>query len=451
MASLEVDDIAIADPQNMAVNATQIGGSGDVEFLVSFAAQTSIGDYSVQVRPELADIAGNAMDQDLDGIHGEAVDDGYLFTVRAIDVDHLISQSMTITEVDSSYDNQDIYISTAEVIIEGSHQFEKLRLGEGASVSPADQSTLTLNITTDLIIDAGSVIDADGSGHASLNGSGAGTTAQNAGGAGHAGNGGNALLSGGSVYGSFSSPSELGSGGGNGWYTSQMNVPGGSGGGVVRITVGGEMTLEGSITANGTDGGRGNVYLAYWSGGGGSGGSIWLDVDTLTGSGVISANGGNGGWGNRAGGGGGGRIAVYHRVNSFTGELDARGGIGVQYGGAGSIYLKSGTDSWGHLHLDNAGGLGATTPIPDGITLDSINLENGARLEVPAFSTLNLAPSELRVQNGGELVVYGQISPALTNVTISVSICRLMEPPVCGLMEPLFCADFQARTGLLFS
>ena len=32
-----------------------------------------------------------------------------------------------------------------------------------------------------------------------------------------------------------------------------------------------------------------------------------------------------------------------------------------------------------------------------------------------------------------------------------LSICTLMEPPICGLMEPLFCADYQARTGVLFS
>jgi hypothetical protein len=32
-----------------------------------------------------------------------------------------------------------------------------------------------------------------------------------------------------------------------------------------------------------------------------------------------------------------------------------------------------------------------------------------------------------------------------------MSFFAVMKPPVFGVMEPLFCADFQARTDVLFS
>ena len=53
----------------------------------------------------------------------------------------------------------------------------------------------------------------------------------------------------------------------------------------------------------------------------------------------------------------------------------------------------------------------------------------------------------MRLGKAAELVEQ-KISETLTYY---VSICTLMEPPVCGLIEPLLCADYQARTGVLFS
>ena len=94
---------------------------------------------------------------------------------------------------------------------------------------------------------------------------------------------------------------------------------GGAGGGAIGLTVTGTLQVDGRISASGLAGsGR--------STGGGSGGSIYLRVGTLTGSGVISANGGAGNsWG---GGGGGGRIAVVYGANRFSGLMSAYGGGG---------------------------------------------------------------------------------------------------------------------------
>ncbi len=103
--------------------------------------------------------------------------------------------------------------------------------------------------------------------------------------------------------------------------------------------------------------------------GGGSGGSVWLTVGTLAGAGTISANGGMGNgfglWG--GGGGGGGRIAIQYGVNLFFGTTSARGGSGSAWGGAGTIYTKANSQSWGQVLVDNGGQAGTNTtlgPLP---------------------------------------------------------------------------------------
>ena len=70
--------------------------------------------------------------------------------------------------------------------------------------------------------------------------------------------------------------------------------------------------------SNNTIGGTGESLDA----GGGSGGSIWVEVETLNGDGLIDVEGGAGA--NDGGGGGaGGRVAIYYTINHYTGR---RGG-----------------------------------------------------------------------------------------------------------------------------
>ena len=57
------------------------------------------------------------------------------------------------------------------------------------------------------------------------------------------------------------------------------------GGGAIKLVVSGTLTLDGTIAADG-------ATVAHASYGGGSGGSVWLDVGTLTGAGAIRADGG---------------------------------------------------------------------------------------------------------------------------------------------------------------
>jgi hypothetical protein len=164
------------------------------------------------------------------------------------------------------------------------------------------------------------------------------------------------LYSSGSAFG----PTDLGNAGG-----ATAESCGGDGGGALRIYVNYNMSLEGSIEANGNNGGNCVKYQNYydsngnynsnsilrslsrnsWSStninnvgarsGGGAGGSIWMTVGgSISGTGQIQANGGDGGIFNYinfvsasttevisvgGGAGSGGRVAVYSdTLNGFN-------------------------------------------------------------------------------------------------------------------------------------
>lgn len=186
----------------------------------------------------------------------------------------------------------------------------------------------TVTATDIMIADSGSM-NADGQGFRGSNGPG---LTLNPAGAGYGGAGGNNSggATGGSTYGNASAPSALGSGGGT---VSSLFFHGGVGGGAMKLTVTGTVTVNGVLSANGTDG----IYGGGADGGGGSGGSLWIDSGTLTGSGTISVSGGNGNRATIAGGGGGGRIDVSGTTNNFAGTVTSNGGTGFQNGGVGTI------------------------------------------------------------------------------------------------------------------
>lgn len=119
-----------------------------------------------------------------------------------------------------------------------------------------------------------------------------------------------------------------------------------SGGGVIRLVANISMTIDGSVTAEGQESNSSNS-------GGGSGGSIWLTSQTLTGNGIVSASGGSG---NANGGGGaGGRITVDFTNNSFAGKLQAFGGKSTKYssGGAGTVVLHNHREKTKTLLVNN--------------------------------------------------------------------------------------------------
>ncbi len=256
----------------------------------------------------------------------------------------------------------DLSIQNGAVISLRSSTLNSLLVGSNAFVS---FGSTVLTITSNAIIDLGGAVGADGAGFAAGQGPGYGRGAyyvtyyvNGAGGGGYGGCGGSSIVPlafGGQSYGSPSNPVEKGSGGG--YYATQPKDNSGSGGGAIHIAVGGLLVCNGRISANGNAG-------SVNSGGGGSGGSIWLTVGALAGGGVISANGGAGdGFGlYSGGGGGGGRVMIEHGANFFFGSIAAYGGPGYTYGGAGTIYTKSKTQGGGLLTIDNGGNAGTNTP-----------------------------------------------------------------------------------------
>ena len=207
-----------------------------------------------------------------------------------------------------------------------------LNLAAGSTLTmPTPQSGLVIAVQNNASL-AGKLI-VDNLGYAQSNGPGTGTNLNNNGsGGGYGGAGGNAAsgAAGGSAYGSAAQPTAFGSGGGSGVNT----VTGGAeGGGAIRLSVGGTLTVNGNVSANGDYGWQDNS-------GGGAGGSLWISATTLAGLGTLSAAGGNGDFWN-GGGGGGGRIAIYAPTNLFTGTTNISGGLGAANGQPGTLYLAA--------------------------------------------------------------------------------------------------------------
>ena len=197
--------------------------------------------------------------------------------------------------------------------------FWNLLLNTGGVLShDAGQSGVNLSTIADARFEAGTAINANSLGYASGTGPGTGvaSTTSGGGGAGHGGSGGTATNggAGGIIYGVAAEPATFGSGGAAGYLSR-----GGAGGGIIRLTVGGLLQLDGALTANGEPG------LDNGRGGGGAGGSIYVTTDVLTGTGVVSANGGASTFG---GGGGGGRVAIYPRlIVGFPNAPSVAGGL----------------------------------------------------------------------------------------------------------------------------
>ena len=134
-----------------------------------------------------------------------------------------------------------------------------------------------------------------------------------------------------------------------------------------------------------------------------AGGTVSLTCGSLSGSGIISANGGAGN--GAAGGGGGGRIAItYTSSNSFTGTITAFGGTGGVAGGAGTIYTKRNTAVAGILTVNNGGLIGTNTLFTSAV-LSS------------ALSSANLA-----ISGGATVMFYNSGSSLfLSNITVGAN------------------------------
>jgi hypothetical protein len=320
-----------------------------------------------------------------------------LHTTTALAV--VITTNTSLSPSDLRYDGQPVVVSNCTLTVDGVHSFAALLLKDGAVLthSPApygeSDNRLSLTITNDLTVDATSRVDANAKGYGTTNGPGKGLYNHSyPSSGGHGGPGGdnyNHSLAGGGTYDSLLTPTQWGSGGGDMGFTIQ---PGGAGGGVIRLQVGGVLTVAGQLIANGES--------THDSGG--AGGSVYLTVGTLAGGGTVSAKGGDASY-VLSGGGGGGRIAIYYGSSVFSGVISTAGGLGggntsAHCGGAGTLYTQANSQSVGDLLLDNTGRTNAmetpiTTPVAYRLTLTNVT----------AYATNSLGLSGLRVSTNGLL------------------------------------------------
>jgi hypothetical protein len=200
-------------------------------------------------------------------------------------------------------ENQAITVVSNQTIVLGNGEFTNvfsdLTIANGGRVEvggiPMGLGTGSVIRAVNLNIQTGGVLTADYRGFGySLNNisyTGPGTPGAQSKGATHAGVGYNNAVG---TYGLATSPTSLGSDAFNAF-----------GGGAIKLIVSGNLIVNGTLSANGASDGQGC----------GSGGSLWIENgNTLSGNGLITANGGGG-----ASGGGGGRIAIYYASSSFTG------------------------------------------------------------------------------------------------------------------------------------
>jgi hypothetical protein len=159
------------------------------------------------------------------------------------------------------------------------------------------------------------------------------------------------------------------------------------------------ISLNGSIYANGQNG----IGSGGNPGGGGAGGTVFINTTEISGQGLLNATGGNGAQnsGFQGGGGSGGRISLIVDNNNFNGSYNVLRGEGFELGSTGTLFpfniiCDLGTSQTeciiqSEKEVSNIEGTG-----------DLIIREGGNLI---SSENLNLEFSDIEVKNGGKLNV----------------------------------------------
>ncbi len=226
----------------------------------------------------------------------------------------------------------------------------------------AQMSNRVSIVCSNLTVIQGGKINVDGKGYAAGNGPGKGLASLQGGGYGGQGQT-TTGTPGGAPYGAAENPLAPGSGG--------FTTGGGAGGGAVRIEAQGSVVVNGTLSTPAVSAkGVSNVDAP------GSGGSIQITCNTLTGiNGVISADAGGPEHSSGKGGGGGGRIALHYDTDAqallpvpsltFSALPGKRVSANVQHRFRGDL---------GTLYLADTYWLGTTIP-------------HSGRLVIPGFTS----------------------------------------------------------------
>jgi hypothetical protein len=206
---------------------------------------------------------------------------------------------------------------------------------------------------------------------------------------------------------------------------------GGSGAGAGFATAGGIVSATGAPGApygnaellpliGGSGGGGGDAALGSTSaGGGGGGGAIVIAASgTITLTGTISARGGNGGGGNNPGGGGsGGAVRLLATtITGVNGAIDVRGGSG-----SSGVGIASGGGSVGRLRIEaytNTAAINVNNVVPSLAAPSAITLANGPTLAITSIGGVP-APATPAASFSSPDVTLPAASPQPVSVTLS--------------------------------
>ena len=176
----------------------------------------------------------------------------------------------------------------------------------------------------------------------------------------------------------------------------------GIGGGAVKLAVAGNLTVNGRIEAVGTM--DQNVPRS-----GGTGGSIWIVANQISGSGTIDASACPKSFYTSDQGvsiGSGGRIALYTQsplafpmanvLCSGTSYAGTESSSKTMISGPGTIFVKDPTQTQGTLYVKqsstvaNTGNKWTGTPVMGDLSLDAVVLSGNAQLRIPVGTSLTL-------------------------------------------------------------
>lgn len=174
------------------------------------------------------------------------------------------------------------------------------------------------------------------------------------------------------------------------------------GGGAVKLTVAGNLTLNGSIVALGTV--DNNVVRS-----GGTGGSIWIVANQISGPGTIDASAcpkDRLSSDQAVSTGSGGRIALYTQSPlafqmanvscNGTSYAGTSWNSNTKVGGPGTIYVKDPTQTHGTLYIKQSRDISTIankwtgTPVMGDLSLDAVVLSGNAQLRIPDGTSLTL-------------------------------------------------------------
>ncbi len=254
---------------------------------------------------------------------------------------------------------------------------QKLTIGQDGVVTHRANSTslqhmINLEVATDLTIANGGQVNADYKGYASNNGPGV-VNGSNC--ASHGGYGGTYCGYTNPIYGSMTEPVSLGSN---------------AGGGAIKVQVSGTLVNNGVITASGSSG---------------TGGSVWLTANTMSGSGSFKANSSYSSYAS------GGRVALYYYNSMLSQTPQAYGGNGyysTSYGGAGTVFIRDLDETNGELIVDNNSTTTSnytpqysnqTDQLNKDMTFKNIKVRGGAKYLINADATLTVTNPELITGN----------------------------------------------------